>query len=366
MATLVRRSAHIVMNFSTGFLQRSNFFQAVRLLLARGQGASWPLEKRVRFRAEMSHAFPGREISAVSEEGQDGEDKPRYTISTPNFCVAGGLGPLPPAYAEWLRDQVRTGNKASLDFIDIFNHRLNLVRYRLKESCTPGLNNLLPEESLLGRRLASLCGLSDFEKSEALPLRSLLGIAGFITDCRRNAVALTRTLSRYLGVPVRLTPFVGAWRTVEEDDRIALGRRNNALGRGAVLGCRVWDQQARVRLTVGPMDYDLLCRLLPPGEGSKPDTLHQGFVELVGMLLNRWNDCEVHLEVRAETVGKSVLTTNPASEGAGINRRGLLLGETAWILSGIMPTNLPITLQRGDTVRVAEFLIPAFGKAEMA
>lgn len=367
------------MDISGDKLQRSNFYQAVRLLLARPGGRAWQLKNRVRFSAELSHAFPGREISAVAEDGVTApgpgapEETPRYRISTPNYCVAGGLGPLPPAYTEWLRDQVRAGNRASVHFLDLFNHRLNLTRYQLKESCTPGLNNRAPEDALLGRRLAALCGLGETAEAapagrrpglpdapaatpsegRPVPLRSLLGIAGLLTDCRRNASGLTRVLARYLGAPVELTPFVGAWRPIEDADRMTLGRRNHGLGQGAVLGTRVWDQQARVRLTVGPIDYSLFRRLLPPRPGQRPDVLHLGLVELVSVLLNRRHDCEVRLEVRPETVGESVLTARPTAGAAdaGRNEAGLQLGESAWLGS-----------PRSEARPAAEFLIPAFGE----
>jgi len=351
MATAFRRPTDPVTAHVADRLGRTNYYQAVRLLLARPHGEAWPLEERVRFSAELSHAFPGHEISNLMEQADDNAKTPVCCLSTPNYCIAGGLGPLPPAYTEWLRDQVRADNDAAVRFLDLFNHRLNLNRYRLKESRTPALNNLPPEQSTPGRQLTALCGLS--APRGALPLRSLLGIAGLLSDCRRSAAGLTRVLSRYLGAAVQFTPFIGAWSPVEEDDRMALGRRNHGLGQSAVLGRKVWDQRARVRLTVGPLDHSLFRRLLPPRPSELGDKLHQGFVELVRLLLSRRHDCEIRLEVRPETVGESVLTASPRRTPTedGQNDAGLLLGETAWLR------------RPGQEARhTAEFLIPAFGE----
>lgn len=355
MATPVRRPADPVAAFVAARLGRTNFYQAVRLLLARPGGGAWPMDERIRFTGELSQAFPASEITGLMQEA-DGE---RCRIATPNYCVAGGLGPLPPAFADWMREQVRGGNDATTEFIDLFNHRVNATRYRIKEGRTPALNNLAPEKSMLGVRITALAGLGEHaeggkDPAPGLKLRSLLGIAGLLTDCRRSGASLVRVLSRYLGAPVVLTPFVGAWHALEKSDLTELGKNNHALGRGTVLGRRVWNQQARVRLDVGPIDHALFRRLLPPGPDQTPDVLHQGFVALVRLLLHGRHDCEVRLAVKPQSVGRSVLTAAPRPVPAGTadNDAGLRLGETAWLR------------RPSETAQpVSEFLIPAHAPA---
>lgn len=348
--------AHLARN-----LGRTDFYQAVRLMLARPGGGAWEPDSRIRFGAELSHAFPGHELSGLELERAAAEaatsDKPaRCRVRTPNYCVAGGLGPLPEAYTEWLREQARSGNPAAARFLDLFNHRLNVLRYRLKESRACGLNNLPPASSQLGTRLAALAGLD--HAAPQLPARAWLGIAGHLSERRKSAAALTRVLARYLGTPVRLIPLVGAWRDIEADDRMALGTRNHALGTRSVLGERIWDQCARIRLRIGPLEHARFRRLLPPLPGQPADRLYLGLVALVRMLTGRRFDCEIHLDVRAETVGESVLTARPgpAAEASGErNDAGLRLGETAWLKQP----------RAGDAPH-ADYLIPAFDSAEAA
>ncbi len=366
MASPGRRPTDPVIAQLARNLGRTDFYQAVRLMLARPGGAAWELDGRVRFSADLSHGFPGHELSDLEMEGPPerartagrAPGKPELCrVRTPNYCVAGGLGPLPDAYADWLRDQERAGNPAAARFLDLFNHRINALRYRLKESRASGLNNLPPERSQLGTRLAALSGFGCGDAAPELPLRSWLGIAGHLADSRKSAAALTRVLARYLGAPVRLTPLVGAWRDIEADDRVALGRRNHALGRHSVLGERVWDQSARVRLNIGPLEHAQFRRLLPPLPGKPADRLFLGLVALTRMLTARRFDCEIRLEVKAETVGKSVLTANPADAASGAppqaearNDAGLRLGETAWLAR-----------PRAADLPRADYLIPAFG-----
>jgi len=77
---------------------------------------------------------------------------------------------------------------------------------------------------------------------------------------------------------VRLEPWVGQWvRPLAEEltylhsggaeiDRDAARR----LGRGALLGTRVWDRQHRVRLHIGPLSLARYLDFLPTGRARAP------------------------------------------------------------------------------------------------
>lgn len=359
MAALARNPADPVIDRLAGRLTRTDFYQSVRLLLQRPGGRVWPLEQRVRFAADMSHAFPGHEITGLATLPGTADQPSRYRLATPNYSVAGGLGPLPEAYADWLREQARNGHPAALQFLDLFNHRLNALRYRLKESRSMALENRAPEHSQLGVTLSALCGL-DAASPAALPRRAWLGIASHVVERRKSAAGLISSITRYLGVAVRLTPLIGAWRDIAACDRTTLGRGNHALGSRTVLGSRMWDQAARIRLVIGPLDDVLFRRLLPPLPGQAGDPLFEGLVALVRMLGDRRHDCEIRLEVRPETVGESKLTADagigpqavPPTTLTGASARGantgLRLGATAW-------------LNRPNAAPHAEYLIPAYG-----
>ena len=95
-----------------------------------------------------------------------------------------------------------------------------------------------------------------------------------------------------------MTQFVGQWLTLSEANRSRLGLRegNNALGVNAVAGSRVWDQQAKFRLQLGPLTYDEFCRFLPSGDA---------FERLVGLIRfyagQEW-DFDVQLILKAAEV----------------------------------------------------------------
>jgi type VI secretion system protein ImpH len=338
-------------------LDQANFYQAVRRLLIKPGSLPWSMDKRLHFHADLGHAFPGREITALEQPAADAP----IQVATPNYCLAGGLGPLPDAYADWLREQAREGRRAGVEFLDLFNHRLNALRFRLKQGRVPALENYPPERTDVGRGLAALSGLGGLMGAEAaIPPRQWLGLAPYLTNARKSGSGLIRVLARWLGAPVSLTPFIGAWRPIEAPDQLRLGRANHVLGRNTVLGNRVWDQQARVRLEIGPLDYTLFRRLLPP-PAHHPDPEihrpHRGLTDLVRLLLGGRQDCVVRLKVDTASVGRACLAALPRPLGEpphpeGDNDAGLRLGETAWL-----------GRPRPDAATPwAEFLIPAHGE----
>ncbi|HVK94129.1 MAG TPA: type VI secretion system baseplate subunit TssG, partial [Noviherbaspirillum sp.] len=202
-----------------------------------------------------------------------------------------------------------------------------------------------------------------------LPRRAWLGLAGLLANCRRSAPVVVQVLTLFLGAKVTITQLVGAWQNIERDDRIALGRRNHQLGRQSLLGRRVWDQQARVRLDVAPLDYAQFSLLLPPNKLERLARRHakavtpstasyfDGFLALLRLLLDRLHDCEVHLQVNTATVPASHLTARPQGEGG---YRGLRLGQTAWLSAAAEASSAP------QAVRKVSYVVPAYDTPEAA
>jgi len=327
---------------------RFNVFQLMRLLLwqkaedaARHGYVSTEerIARRVRFSADLSAAFPGREISLLQARDADGNALNAeqaaaggvIKIGTPNFCIAGPMGPLPEPFTEWVRDLKRAREPAMEDFLNIFNQRMNVLRFALKSRQTLALNNAAPGETRYARYLAALMGMgqNDLARQVPLPRRAWLGLAGLLSNARHSAFAVSHVLSQFVGAKAELEQLVGAWRLFEPDDRIALGRDNHRLGRQTFLGRRAWDQQARVRLTVAALPYDDFCKLLPPNEEEESAPDFDSFVALMRLLLDRQCDCEVQLQADAATVPPRLLSAAPPPRSG--RHWGLRLGQTAWL-----------------------------------
>lgn len=294
-----------------------DYYQLLRLLLAeRGSGAGRrAMDAGLRFGAELSAAFPGQEITGLVD---DGAGKP-IRIKTSNYCVAGIIGPMPEPFVEWLRARVRDGDRAMLDFFDLFNHRINTLRYALKACFNPGLNNARPEHTDNAAYLAAVMGLYQPGQADALPLprRTLLAMAGLLGDRRRSAAMIERVLRLFTGVPVQVLQLRGGWAAIDTAQQIQLGRQNARLGGETPLGRRFWDPQGRIALRLTNLDHAAFCDLLPGGDR------HDGLVALIRHVTDRQVDCVVTLGLAEDVLPPVRLTGDPA-------RHGLRLGYTAW------------------------------------
>ncbi len=355
------------------FQQYGDFdvFQLMRLLLS-DTDPTRSLDARLRFRADLSGAFPAREFTRVALlPGSTGDaaggdaSAPRIrgvSIRTTNFCIAGVTGPLPESFTEWVRELASERETAMADFLDIFNQRANVLRYQVKQALTPGLNSRPPADTEVAGCLAALSGLADARLAARVPLpsRAWLGIAGLLANRRRPASTLVDVLGVALGAQVTVTENVGAWHDLDARDCCALGVRNHKLGHTLVVGRRVWDQQARLRIEIGVVDYEALRRLLPPNGTDQaaeagdtpappPDSLGRAAAQataaaarpaggtaapdyamlcgLVKLLVNRLADCEIVLHVREASV-PPVPLPQPARGTDGTSMR---LGQSAWL-----------------------------------
>ncbi len=246
-----------------------DYYQLVRLsrqLLSSDNPAQsrHDLDKRLRFRADLSARFSGFEVSQLDHDRY----RQTVTLKTPNYCIAGAAAPLPAPYVEWLQGLSRNGDNAMGDFLDIFNQRLHLWRWNIKSQLHPGLHNGDPDNSDYAQFLSAFIGLSDpnLVKDLPIPRRALLGFAGLLADGRRSAAAISQTLAQILGAGVRLEPMIGRWLSIDKDQRNRLGLMNTRLGEDCVIGRRWFDSQAAIELHVDALPWSRVCPLLPGGK----------------------------------------------------------------------------------------------------
>jgi type VI secretion system ImpH/TssG family protein len=408
MASFGWRSAASVKSLVLGAPERFDVFQLVRLLRLQerspadtqlARSLSWRLMNghadtrsqsgavpQVLFRADLSPQFPGVEVTGCRYvDDAEGESESTVEIRTPNYCVASELGPLPEPFLEWVRDRLRDDDPTFAAFLDIFNHRVNVLRHQLKASQDVALDPAAPQDALQADLLACLAGMASpaAEAQIALPRRAWLGMAATLADPRRNIASAQIALRQYLGVPAaRLEPLVGDWKPLLPEQWMHLGRPGATLGGDAVLGTKVWDEMAGVRLRVPDVDYERLCALLPPwraphdrrhttgghgaqrsDEGGRRDVTgglstsaasaaapldgHRGLAHMVHLLFDRRVDCTVELTTPAVQLPPPVLTALPGADEtapsmpAGVRYRGLRLGQTAWIAGGAAQAGEP-------------------------
>jgi len=304
---------------------RFGFYQAVRLIekdapakTPVGEGSAADREA-VRFTSNVSQTFPASELSDL-DPGAQPDGPARMAV---NFMgLAGSLGPLPAPYTELILERVRHKDTALKDFLDIFNHRLISLLYRVRKVHRPGFDLAHPSDSRFAWYFLSLVGLGTegLRQRMAVSDRAMLHYTALLSQQPRSMSGLQTLLGDYFKTPVTGRQLEGQWMRLDDDQltRIGFSGRNQVLGRDTMLAFRVWDQQSRFMLCFDGLDRDTFMALLPPGRGYRP------LCQITRFYAGHFFDFIIALTVRASEVPRARLG---AADGAR-------LGWTSWIRAG--------------------------------
>ncbi len=286
------------------------FFQAVRILeklkpARRAVGGSaLPADEVVRFRSRIGLDFPSSEIHEINEvEGTDGE--PDRTEMLVNFMgLVGVSGVLPTHYTELVLDRIRHRDTAMWSFLDIFTHRAVSLFYRAwakyrfpvaYERGDDGFTSYLFDFAGLGTK--GLRGRLDLEDESLLPY------SGLIAQKPHTANALENILSDHFQTRAKVEQFFGQWLRLGSEDISKLGSENSHLGRNAIIGTRVWDQQSKMRIRLGPLDFKRFQAFLPNGSANA------SLQSIVKFFIGLEFDFDLQLILTAKAVPATILTT---------------------------------------------------------
>jgi type VI secretion system protein ImpH len=159
------------------------------------------------------------------------------------------------------------GDRALADFLDLFNHRLIALLARARKKFRPALENRAPDKGRVASVVFSLLGpgTPHLRGSLGVSDRALLPFAGLLITRPRSMAALESLVAAYFGVAAEVVPFRGRWQTFEDDDltRIGTSGQRQLLGRGAMLGTRVWDPEASFEVRLGALTLAQFLDFLP-------------------------------------------------------------------------------------------------------
>src|SRR5271169_5193753 len=352
MATTGRRGVRPLIKLLADEPYRFDSRQAIRVLEMIAPGRvpvglrSDPSDEAVAFRSSLSSAFPASDIDRIEMPPQPngGWANGGRPVVTVNFLGLGGaFGPLPVGLSELVARRARSGDTASRDFLDIFNHRLVSLMMRCWRLFRLALQDTSPEETSFAFYLFALLGLATEGTRTTLGRhsrnrldgldRSLLGLTGLLNQRPLSLHALERTLALHFGLPVRAIPLRGVWLELEPEDRTAIGTsgRNQVLGGGAVLGGRVWDQAGGILIALGPMAFREALTFLPNG------TAFAEMRTLADFLLGGAFAVSLRLTINPQDMPVSRLE----------HRGSMRLGWAAWLTSrprrspGVVTIDLP-------------------------
>ncbi|MCC6846707.1 MAG: type VI secretion system baseplate subunit TssG [Bacteroidetes bacterium] len=249
------------------FYQAARLFEVLRISTANPIGEDIdPALEAVRFRSSVGLEFPPTDLADIRPVN---EGERRAEIVANFMGLAGHFGPLPPTYTELIIERSRKKDHTMREFLDIFNHRLISIFYRLRKRHRVAFDFKPPEKSHFARYLFSLIGLGMDELRGRLGMsdRFLLGFAGIMAQKPRSVVGLQTVLSNFFGLKVEVRSFCGKWYALEESQITKIGTNgvNNALGKTAIVGSKVWDQHADIEICFSELTYEQFQSLLPTG-----------------------------------------------------------------------------------------------------
>ncbi|HLD68200.1 MAG TPA: type VI secretion system baseplate subunit TssG [Pseudomonas sp.] len=258
-----------------------------------GQGTD-PQAEAVRLRGPLTPLFAASQVGAL-----DCSQGPQPVLYTPVFGLGGPDGPLPYAYQEWLQQRARRKDHGPAEFLDLFQHRLLSLLYRVLRKHRVALGFTAPADSPVQAQLRALTGLLSrhLQARQTLPDAAILARGALFAGGRRSLAGFANIVRYHFGLAARLTPYEGAWRSIPPASRSRLGRggRNLQLGRTAVAGTRVWDEHAGIRLFLGPLEQAQALRFLPSGDS------HGQLADLAAFYFGPDLDCALTLLVKGAT-----------------------------------------------------------------
>jgi type VI secretion system protein ImpH len=321
---------------------RFEFFQAVRLLEKLYPerkpvgGSALPLQEVVRFRSYVALDFPASELREMREAT---DERTGQSIIELVMCVMGLVGVsgvLPTHYTELVLDRIRHRDTALWAFLDIFTHRAASLFYRAWAKYRFPVGYERGEDDFTGY-LFDVAGLGTKGIRGRMDLEdeSLLPYAGLIAQKPHSVRAVENTISDYFGVKAEIEQFSGQWLELEEADMTKLGTQNCVLGTNAIAGTRVWDQQSKFRVKLGPLELKKYMAFLPSGSAHKP--LRSIIDFMVGLEL----DYDVQLILAKQQVPSNILTTRAM--------RKPMLGWTTFLKTApFKADDRQLVLQTGD------------------
>ncbi|WP_191488354.1 type VI secretion system baseplate subunit TssG [Pseudomonas sp. FEN] len=277
-----------------------------------------PQREVVRLRGPLLPEFAPSEISSLRQVTNAQGTASRLTLHTQVFGLGGPDGPLPYAYQEWLQQRARNHDYGTVAFLDLFQHRLLSLLYRVQQRQRIALPYREPALSPVYQQLRALCGLSSNSARETLlPERALIARAGLLANGRRSLAGFQNLLKHYFDLPVQLRGYQGAWRQIASSDQSVLGRkgRNLSLGRNALCGTRVWDEHAGIHIRLGPLEPEIAEPFLPGGDS------HRQLAALVAFYFGAQLQCGVSVHVTRSAILKIGREQHTAlGQGTWLNR----------------------------------------------
>lgn len=303
---------------------RFEFFQAVRLLekvyperKPVGREAL-PHEEIVRFRSRMGLDFPASQIHEFKESFDEVTEREKLEMFVNFMGMVGVSGVMPVHYTELAIERARYRDTAMWMFLDIFTHRSVSMFFRAWEKYRFPIGYERGQDDFTAFLFDFVgLGTKGLRGRMSLEDESLLPYSGLIAQKPHSATALGNILSDYFQVKAKIIQFFGQWLDLDNASISKLGQANSLLGKTAIIGTRVWEQQSKFRIIFGPLTFNEFQAFLPSGSAYKP------MQSIVRFMNGTEFDFDAQLVLQAKQVPSTILTTRA--------KRRPMLGWTSFL-----------------------------------
>jgi type VI secretion system protein ImpH len=318
METRNRKKKRLLTNDLLENSRKYNFFELVRRLEQANCdlpkiGTSNKLEDNtIRFGQYPSLAFAPSSIHNY-QIGKSGID--RLIINF--FGLLGPNGPMPLYFTQYVHSRSMSYYDSALqEFLDIFHHRLISMFYRAWSLNELTVSYDRPEEDDLSFYLGCLLGMYSTPKRNK-NFYSKLYWGGRFIGKNPNAEGLTKILSDFFNIPIRIKEFVGSYISIPKQFRLLLGRvpDNTTLGQNTVLGSKYYSLSDKFKIIVGALNLKEYKEILPNKKS------YQLFKDWINRYITNPLTWEINCIVKAEEISPARLGNHSQ------------LGFTTWLTS---------------------------------
>jgi type VI secretion system protein ImpH len=249
-----------------GFLKQYDFYAVMRLLESQSQtrfGTTKTPEKDPILLGQTVHMhFAPSSIDKLRKTNKSS------WLDVFFFGLTGPNGPLPTHLTERIfKQQKEQRDTTTVDFLNIFHHRLLSLYYRAWANKDPIIQYDLHEKDTFRTYIGCLAGygLPALKDRDSLPDHAKLKFTAFLGGKTRHISGLTKLIESIFGIKAKIKEFSGEWLTIPTQHRCILKEKHYAkrLGQSTTLGKYSWQCQYKFKVTLGPLDLQTYESFLP-------------------------------------------------------------------------------------------------------
>lgn len=228
-----------------------------------------PKQEPIRLRQTPSLSFCSKNIESIHINDEVLE------IVINEIGLLGPNSPLPLHLIEFIfQRKHQYGDNAWCDFVNMLHHRVMTLFYRSWKNAQSviTLDNKLHDDKF-STYLSSLVGFAGVDRqneNKYVDYHSKLYFMGYYLQRNQSASNLECLLKQYFNIPIKVEENIGAWYPLPDEERTKLGKSiQYSLKDRVILGKRIYDNQTKFRIKIGPLELNEFESFFKSKENSK-------------------------------------------------------------------------------------------------